>query len=170
MSNHVGNAERSENQQASNPFQPDSTRFPDHSLLQDAMPSIVDAFQQYFVEHKEVENDYAQKFHGVKGLRETELSYLVDLLTLFQDFQNKVNAGRDRSYNDTTQSLQSLIDRCTTHLARGDALESSKLALDLLAWLVGELQSRKERYELLGSVYEGQLNLLESIQDHVAAI
>ncbi|KAF8849368.1 hypothetical protein BDZ45DRAFT_237420 [Acephala macrosclerotiorum] len=173
MPNHPGNADRNENRQASNSTQPDPTG--ECSLLQVAMPMIADAFQQYFVEHKEVGNDYAQSLGGLEAdveqaLRTTEFSYLVDLLALLQDFQNNVNAGRGRSYNDTTDSLQSLIDRCTAHLARGDALESFKLAGDLLAWLVGELQSRKERYEQLGGVYQDQLGLLESIKDHVAAI
>jgi len=143
MSSQPNNADRNEDPQTSTPTQPNPTRtsFLERSPLQEAMPSIADAFLQYFVEHKQVEKNLAEadveQVHNIESpLRETEFSYLKDLLALLQDFQNNDNAGLDRSYIDTTQSLQSLIDRCTANVAKGDALESFKLAEDLLAWLV----------------------------------
>lgn len=147
----------------------------ERSPLQDAIPRIADGFLQYFVEHKQVENNIleadSEQVHIIEeALRTTEFRLLIDLLALLQDFQGIVNAGQDLFYNDTTQSLQSLIDRCTAHVAERDALESFRLAENLLAWLVAELHSREARCEGPVGVCEDHLNLLGSMTHHVAAI
>jgi len=101
-----------------------------------------------------------------EGFREVEFDDLTELLILLKDFPNKVNAGLDRHSNDSGITLQSLIDRCIVHLNNQDTSECFNLALDLQAWLVGELLSRNERLrvEELRGVYEDLLHLLGSVQ------
>lgn len=97
----------------------------DHAIM-DSLPAVVDALQQYFETHKEVEEiSSAVKQIGLEdnnldhyeqSLIAMELDKIRELLMPLKKLFESDDKGREKIVNDSGFSLQSFVDRFELHV------------------------------------------------------
>lgn len=173
MNSKEADAMHSSNLQLSDPAQDIAISSGFAPLLM-AMPSIMDAFRAYFSTRNrklylaELLDDLQPIWEDIlhiEWVEEAELTSVAELLAFLRYFRNNVEAGRDRCFNDSGIDLQSLIDRCSVRMSNGDVSGCYDLVGDIQAWLLVELEARKDRWEYLRGIYDELITMLESVQD-----
>lgn len=146
----------------------------EYGPLIDAIPAIVLAFGEYFDTHKQTErlsNIMAGKaFENddfdcliKQGITLAEIEKLVELLALLSEFLENDRTGKDRIFNDSGVSLLSLVCKLTVEIRREDTGACFKTVGDLQAWFIGELLSRKDRWNGVSEAYDRLLKEVESV-------